>query len=135
VTDPDTIGASADLYALGAVGYFLLSGRRVFEGETAMDICRQHVTQTPPSLSGPGVNVPAALERLILQCLAKKPADRPASAKQLADELRTLGALPDWDDARAAAWWAEFRPDPELNTPAASTMTMPVDYIHREDSA
>jgi serine/threonine-protein kinase len=135
VTDPSTIGASADLYALGAVGYYLLAGRRVFDGKSAMELCMQHVAHAPQSPSGPGVEVPAAFEELILRCLAKSPAERPASAQQLSDELRALGALPDWDETRAAAWWSELEPDSSIDASASPAMTMPVDYIHREDSA
>ncbi len=51
ITDPAATGLGADLYALGAVGYFLLSGRRVFEGKTPLDVCIQHVTQTPKPLA------------------------------------------------------------------------------------
>ena len=135
VTDPSTIGAPVDLYALGAVGYYLLAGRRVFEGKTAVDLCIQHVTKVPDPPSIHGVAVPAAFEAIILRCLAKKPEDRPASAQQLSDDLRALGALPDWDEERATAWWSTFRPSASLDTSSTPTMTMPVDYVHREDSA
>ncbi|MGE5184487.1 MAG: serine/threonine-protein kinase, partial [Acidobacteriota bacterium] len=78
VTDPATIGPAADMYAVGAIGYFLVTGKRVFEGETSVDVCVQHVTQTPvPPSQVASAAIPAELEQLILRCLAKKPADRP----------------------------------------------------------
>jgi serine/threonine-protein kinase len=134
VTDPSTIGAPADLYSLGAVGYYLLAGRRVFEG-AAVDLCIQHVTTAPQPLSALGVELPAELEAIIMQCLAKKPVERPASAQELSELLRAVGTLPDWDEARASAWWSEFRPDASLDTSPTPTVTMTVDYVHREDSA
>jgi serine/threonine-protein kinase len=134
ITDPTTIGASVDLYALGAVGYYLLAGKRVFEGKTAVDLCIQHVTKPAPPLSSHGVAVPPALEQLIQRCLAKTPAERHGSAQALADELRDIGPLADWDDARATAWWKEFRPDEVPAEPVAHTMTMTVDIGHREET-
>ncbi|MBC7977434.1 MAG: serine/threonine protein kinase, partial [Myxococcales bacterium] len=86
VTDPDHITHAVDLYALGAVGYFLLTGRRLFEGKTAVDVCVQHVTQAPtPPSQLPGVTISAELEAVLLRCLAKQPADRYPSAAGLAE--------------------------------------------------
>ena len=65
VTDPDAIGAAADLYALGAVGYFLLTGKRVFDGKTAVEVCVQHVTATPVPPSKIASTLPAELEAII----------------------------------------------------------------------
>ncbi len=135
IIDPRSIGASVDLYALGAVGYYLLAGRRVFEGKTAVDLCIQHVTKPAPPIASHGVEVPAVLEQIILRCLAKTPAERHASAQELADALRDLGPLGDWDEARATAWWHERRPSEEPPEPSMPTMTMTVDIVHREESA
>ena len=127
--DPSAITPVADLYALGAVGYFLLTGQRVFEGKTGVDVCIQHATELPrpPSAITP---VPAPLEALIMKCLEKDPARRPASANALAASLRAVGSLGDWDDARAAAWWADFQP-PEFELLESSAM-ITVDFAQRE---
>jgi serine/threonine-protein kinase len=108
-TDPSSIGPGVDLYALGAVGYFLLTGRRVFTGATDLDTCIQHVTKEPTRPSEHGVEVPKGLEDILMQCLAKKPADRYPSADALAEALTALGSLGDWSDEQAAAWWEKHR--------------------------
>jgi serine/threonine-protein kinase len=108
VADPGAIGPATDIYALGAVGYFLLTGQRVFEGKTAVDVCLQHATAVPvpPSERAP-VPVAPALEAIVLRCLAKRPADRFASAAELGTALRAVAPGNDWDLARARAWWRE----------------------------
>jgi serine/threonine-protein kinase len=129
------VGAAADLYALGAVGYFLLTGRTVFKGNTAIDVCLQHVTQkpTPPSQHAEAPIDPA-LEVIVLRCLAKQPADRFASAAELAAELRRVPRTGDWDDARATAWWRDHHLEPaEGPEPMGSTIT--VDLGERREGA
>jgi serine/threonine-protein kinase len=109
MTDPDQIGPASDLYALGALGYFLLTGQHVFVGKTDLHVCTQHATAPPPPPSSRTSNpIPPDLEALILQCLAKAPAARPASAQAL---RLALGALPEaraWDETAAAEWWRDF---------------------------
>ena len=74
ITAPDTLGPAADIYALGAVGYFLLTGEPVFGGATVVEICGHHVHSAPPPPSErTAVNLSEQLEALILRCLAKKP--------------------------------------------------------------
>jgi serine/threonine protein kinase len=64
VTDPDHITHAVDLYALGAVGYFLVTGRRLFEGKTSIDVCIQHVTQLPKRSSEiAGITIAPEFER------------------------------------------------------------------------
>src|SRR5204862_6360819 len=122
VTDPATTGPAADLYSLGATGYFLLTGRRVFEAKTGVEMCIQHVTATPVRPSEACSNyVPAALEAILLRCLAKRPTDRFASASDLAAALRAVPSR-DWDDSEAHRWWTEFRRN---ETEAAVTSTTP----------
>ncbi len=115
VTDPDHIGASADLYALGAVAYFMLTGQPVFDGKTAVDVCVQHVTKTPvPPSQIAKVEIPAELERIILACLAKQPRDRPESASMLAQQLKRVALGSSWSEESALAWWAAFRRSAEV---------------------
>jgi serine/threonine-protein kinase len=132
VTDPATIGPSVDIYALGLVGYFLLTGRRVFEGNTAVDVCVKHVTEQPKPPTSHGAKMPAELERIILQCLAKKPTDRPASAAALAKLLAEVPSSGDWSEDEAARWWRDFH-NSDRKTPAtADTQTITVDLDDRE---
>jgi hypothetical protein len=127
------VGPAFDLYALGAVGYFLLTGRQVFEGKTALEVCLMHVTHTPAPLSEVASQlVSPALEAIIMKCLAKAPADRYASATALAEALEALGKARDWDVDDARAWWRDFRAEdaapPQSETP---TMTITVDLQKR----
>ncbi len=133
VTDPSTISPAADLYALGAVGYFLLTGRRVFEAKTNVDLCIQHVTATPRPMSAMTTRrIPAALEAVILRCLAKKPEERPESATALATLLREAAPDADWSDDEAKRWWVDFRRKERPHGPTAPTQTITVDLESRE---
>ena len=109
VTDPDRVGPASDLYSLGCVGYFLLTATRVFEGNTAVDICVRHVSHAPELPSRRiGKPIPAELEALIMACLAKDPAGRPASAFELRAALGRIPAYQEWDEAEALSWWNAF---------------------------
>src|SRR5262249_8067857 len=97
-----TIDARADLYALGAVGYWLLTGHLVFEAETAYATVLDHIRKAPVAPSRrTELPIPASLERIIMMCLEKDPARRPASALELARMLRELKFDAQWHDARA----------------------------------
>ena len=110
VNTPQEVDARSDLYALGAVGYCLLTGRPVFEGDTAFEVCAQHVQATPAPLSeARGEPIPKELEQLILSCLAKPKDDRPQSAQALADALDQLD-IPRWTRADAERWWQRYGP-------------------------
>ena len=100
------VDGRADLYSLGCVAYYLLTGRHVFEGDTVMQVIAQHLqaAPTPPSQRGPST-VPPDLEQLILSCLAKKPEDRPQSAAELDQRLAAVNVEP-WTDLQAREWWA-----------------------------
>ncbi|MDB4952599.1 MAG: hypothetical protein JWO36_168 [Myxococcales bacterium] len=131
VTDPELVGPAADLYALGAVGYYLLSGKRVFEGKTSVDVLVQHVTSTPkPPSQVAAIHIPEPLEQLIMQCLAKRPDARPAAAP-LAKALRAMTSINDWPEDQALAWWDEFRKQGRLQATAATTMTITIDLAQR----
>src|SRR5262249_18412757 len=116
-------------YALGAVGYFLITGRPVFEGKTAVDFCLQHVTQPPRPPSELGVVIAPALEAVLMKCLAKQPTQRYSSAAALAEALEAVPPADDWGKADAAMWWDRFRTSQVAGsaTSAAPTATITVD--------
>jgi len=134
LTDPDGIGPAVDLYALGAVGYFLLTGRRVFDGKTHVDICIQHVTQPPKPMSEMTKRpVPPALEAIIMKCLSKRPADRHPSAAALAEDLERLVDPGDWSREQARAWWQTFNAKVGSQPPTDTrTETMQIDLEQRQ---
>lgn len=106
ILDPPSIDPRSDLYALGAVGYYLLTGRFVFEGESAIEICAQHLSAEPelPSFCAERELDPE-LEMLVMQCLEKKRDDRPSSAAEIARRLEAL-VVERWTQAAAAEWWS-----------------------------
>jgi len=107
ISSPGQASPQGDLYALGAVGYMLLTGSNVFDGESAVEICAKHLhdAPVPPSQRAPGAGIPADLEALILTCLSKEPADRPAGASEFRAGLMNCMAWGEWDQGQASAWW------------------------------
>ena len=100
------LDARADLYALGGVAYFLLTGRPPFEGEGALQLVLAHACDpvTPPSrLRG---DVPGDLEAVVLRCLEKEPEQRFADVAAVAEALRHCACAGSWDGSQAA-WQAE----------------------------
>ncbi len=106
----EAVDGRADLYALGCVAYFMLTGHPVFEGANVFHIIARHLNEEPaaPSRHAPGP-LPAGLDDVVLACLRKDPAGRPASAAALANMLEALPVEP-WTQADAAAWWKAARP-------------------------
>jgi hypothetical protein len=101
------IDGRADLYSLGCVAYYLLTGQQVFSGDTAVAIVLAHV-QTPPTAPSARAEfpIPAALDAAVLACLAKDPSERPSSAWAL--DRRLAAAIPadeSWTPEEARAWW------------------------------
>ena len=114
------VDGRADLYALGCVAYFLLTGKLVFEAETPIQMIARHLHDVPvPPSRRSELPVPAALDQLILACLAKKPEERPASAAALARALAAIDAGGQWDEELALRWWEVNRPASAPAGPAA----------------
>ncbi|HEU4525376.1 MAG TPA: serine/threonine-protein kinase [Gemmatimonadales bacterium] len=107
ITSPETVDARSDLYAFGCVGYFLLTGRPVFEGETVAEVVGRHLHAPPiPPEQRIGGPLPASLTTLVLSCLEKDPDRRPASALECIAVLDRCVDVPGWTDEQAARWWS-----------------------------
>ena len=105
------IDGRADLYAVGCVGYYLLTGQQVFTGETPVATILQHVREIPaPPSSRTEIKIPPGLEALILSCLAKNPADRPSCASELSARLSAAVAGDPWTRHDAREWWQRHHP-------------------------
>ena len=102
-----TIDARADLYCVGAVAYYLLTARAVFDGRTVIEVCSHHLHTPPvPPSERLGSPLPPALEAWVLKCLEKDPERRPASASEAALDLERCGLGGAWTHTDAHAWWA-----------------------------
>ncbi len=102
---PQSVDARADLYAVAAMGYRLLTGRPVFEERTLVAVCEAHRHRAPvPPGERLGRELPADLERLLLQGLSKAPDDRPASAESFRRGLLRCCVEP-WTESDARSWW------------------------------
>jgi len=110
---PGEVDARSDIYSLGAVGYFLLTGSSVFSGGTVGEIGEHHLHSEPmpPSLKL-GAAVPAGLERLIMRCLAKRPEQRIPSALDLVRDLAQLSGIEAWSMDDAQGWWTQIDTEP-----------------------
>jgi serine/threonine-protein kinase len=118
----------SDIYSLGCVAFWMLTGRTVFSGEPmSMMIHHARTVPTPPSQM-PGVALPERLEQIVLACLEKAPEKRPASAAEL---WRQLGEVPletPWTPERAEAWWGANLPglsSPQPRTDSGGDLTHP----------
>jgi serine/threonine protein kinase len=111
---PETISGDrdadelVDIYALGCLAYWLVTGELVFDGDSPVKILYGHVEKKPvrPSKRA-GIELPHDFEQLILQCLAKDPDKRPASARELAEQLDALSLDEPWNEKQAAEWWRD----------------------------
>ena len=102
----ENVDARADLYALGCVAYYLLTGEQVFTGDTVLKVITQHLQTVPvPPSQRTELPIPAMLEHLVLACLAKKPEDRPQTARQLAQSLDAIAGMT-WGEEEARRWWS-----------------------------
>ncbi len=101
----------SDLYSLGCVAYWMLTGRAVFTGEPMTVMIHHARTVPPPPSKVSGSPLPARLEEIVLSCLEKAPEKRPASAVELWQQLGEVTLTAPWTPERAEAWWQEHLPD------------------------
>ncbi len=137
ITDPESVDARSDIYALGAVGYFMLTAKVVFEAKTVVEVCSHHLHSRPmPPSERVGRTLPADLEAILLRCLEKSPDARPADARVLRNALRTCADAGGWSDDMAQAWWSERQRSPRLGAAAEpgaaeGALTMDIDLRDR----
>jgi serine/threonine-protein kinase len=122
------IDGRADLYALGCVAYWLLTGQPVFSGETPVATILAHVREDPlPPSARTEIAIPPMLEAVIMSCLAKDPRARPSSADELTERLAACMPSDGWDRAAARQWWeihqtSSFIPGADDDTESSVTL-------------
>jgi serine/threonine-protein kinase len=121
IKSADGVDARADLYALGATAFYLLTGRDVFEGDSTVELCAHHL-HTAPGRASAHAAVPAELDALIDRCLAKDPAARPQDAREFGALLDALETAP-WTQDAATAWWSTHGAD--LDRPGGVSISAP----------
>jgi len=108
IHSPAGIDARVDIYALGAVMYYLLAGDHVFRGRTTMEVCAHHLhTQPIPVGDRSKTPLPEDLAGIVMDCLKKVPSERPQSAAELLRRLKRCGAAQTWTTENARTWWAD----------------------------
>jgi serine/threonine-protein kinase len=113
--DPADVDARADIYALGAVAFFVLTGRRMFETEDDLALTSRILNEVPPRLSQVATQpIPEALDLLIAACLEKAREDRPQRVGEVSDVLEALAVRQRWTRRQAEAAWAA-RPGAQEN--------------------
>ncbi|HNN97176.1 MAG TPA: serine/threonine-protein kinase [Pseudomonadota bacterium] len=115
--------ARSDIYSLGGVACFLLSGRPPFERETSLELYAAHIDAPVPRLRDRVADLPADLESLIMRCLAKTPSARFQDVEELAAALLATTCSGQWSSTQAKAWWQAHAqpadaPDSDLGNPA-----------------
>jgi eukaryotic-like serine/threonine-protein kinase len=118
----ENVDARSDLYALGAVGYFLLTGTPVFDSQNVLGVLQKHVMAPPEQPSQRlGKPVSAEFEAVLLKCLAKEPPCRPQSATELAEELGNCPSAMAWGYKEAGLWWRQHYPERHVATTKPET--------------
>jgi eukaryotic-like serine/threonine-protein kinase len=125
VESPAETDARSDLYSVGAVAYYLVTGQEVFQGETLAELLRKRLEEKPlPPSMRVGRAICPHLEALIMSCLERDPEQRPQSARQLIALLAASPRIADWPVGQRAAWWMSHR---EAISAAREMEAVPVD--------
>jgi serine/threonine-protein kinase len=120
-THAGDVDGRADIYSIGCVAYWLLTGHAPFERGDALATILAHVNESPPPPSRlTELAIPESMDALVLACLAKAPADRPSSAAELARRLDESVRASGWDQARAEQWWMSHKPERRASPASAA---------------
>ena len=108
----DDVDRRADVYAIGCVAFFLLTGTRVFQDGTQMQALIDHVHAEPvPPSARLGKPLPRELDQFVLDCLRKRPEDRPRDAGALLERITASPVAGAWSNTHARAWWQSSLPE------------------------
>lgn len=108
IQNPKSVDVRSDIYSLGAVGYFLLTGHSLFQATSLGELFQHHIDSTPlPPSKRMQREVDPQLEAAIMACLEKNRANRPQTAKDLAIKLELVPSVDDWCREKAEAWWLQ----------------------------
>lgn len=133
IQDPERVDSRSDIYALGAVAYFLLTGTPPFQGKTMVEVCGQHLSTDPePMASRLGRSVSPELEAVVRWCLAKDSNDRPQTVEAVSEALQQCPVQAEWTRAMAATWWADRNAETEGGS--GSGRPMPAAASDSDDS-
>ncbi|MGF1468727.1 MAG: serine/threonine-protein kinase [Sandaracinaceae bacterium] len=118
------VDARTDVYGLGCVAYWLLTGRLLFDAPSRLAMAIAHVQEEPvPPSARSELPIPAALDELVLSCLAKEPPKRPPSAAALAERLAAIPCSSRWTEVEARRWWDLHVPS--VHPPRPATLLPP----------
>jgi serine/threonine-protein kinase len=109
IKDPGSIDHRVDIYALGCVAYWMLTGRMVFEAAGVIEMCSQHLYAEPRPPSEFAPEIPRDLEQVVLACLRKAPDQRPVDTEQLDALLGECSAADEWSREAAREYWRRRR--------------------------
>ncbi len=127
IQTPDLVDSRSDLYAVGAIGYFLVTGEPVFNAATLMELCKHHLASVPDAPSQRlGRAISAELETALLACLEKDRSKRPQTARDLANLLNRAPTAHSWSQEEAEAWWRNH----ERSLAAAASANLPATQPH-----
>ena len=129
IMDEGAVDHRADIYALGCVAYFLLTGHLVFEGDTPMKMFLQHLQASPiPPSRRTELPVPPEVDALVLACLEKDPANRPQDARELLRMMENCRGSKSWTSDRARSWWETHLLDLTGPIALSEAPTMPASH-------
>jgi serine/threonine-protein kinase len=110
------VDGRSDIYAVGCLAYWLVTGQLVFTGRTVMDTLLQQTQASPvPPSRRTELEISPVFDRLVLSCLAKNPEDRPATADAFADRLGEVLTTASWTTKDMREWWETHHPGSRVN--------------------